>query len=152
MDEYDLNILRIVQQDNRQPTEKIAEKVSLSPSAVQRRLRRLRETGIIEANVSIVSPEAIGRKLIAIVEVSLQRERPLSGPQEEFKRLMISTPEVMQCYHITGEGDFVLIITAKDMEEYETLTRRLFIDNAAVRGYKTSIVMKRVKAGLTIPV
>ena len=64
---------------------------------------------------------------------------------------MLATPEVMQCYHVTGDVDFILIISASDMEDYEAITRRLFVDNPAVRGYKTSIVMKRVKCGLALP-
>jgi Lrp/AsnC family leucine-responsive transcriptional regulator len=152
MDSFDLKILNIVQHDNRLPTEKIANQVGLSSSAVQRRLKRLREDKIIEADVSIISPEAVGRRLIAIVEVTLQKERPLSPPMEEFKRLMLGLPEVMQCYHVTGEADFILIVTAKDMQEYEAFTRRVFIDNGSIRRFRTSIVMRRVKSGLTVPV
>jgi len=151
VDEYDVKILDIVQRDGRRPTERIAEEVGMSPSAVQRRLKRLRDTGIIEREVAIVSPEAIGRKLIAIVEVVMQRERPQSTPQNEFKRLMRASPEVMQCYHVTGEVDFILVITANDMDDYEAITRRLFVDNPTVRGYRTHVVMKRVKSGTAIP-
>jgi Lrp/AsnC family transcriptional regulator, leucine-responsive regulatory protein len=151
MDSYDLKILNMVQLDNKQPTEKIASKIGLSASAVQRRLTRLRDSGAIEAEVAIVSPEAVGRKLFAIVEVTMQRERPLSAPQDDFRRLMLTTPEVMQCYHVTGDVDFILIISASDMEDYEAITRRLFVDNPAVRGYTTSIVLKRVKYGLALP-
>jgi Lrp/AsnC family leucine-responsive transcriptional regulator len=151
MDSFDVKILNILQHDNRLPTERIAEQVGLSPSAVQRRLKRLREQGTIEAEVAVISPEAAGRKLIAIVEVTMQRERPLSASQNEFRRLMVATPEVMQCYHVTGNADFILIITAADIQEYEALTRRLFVDNPSVRGYNTSIVMRRVKTGMSIP-
>jgi Lrp/AsnC family transcriptional regulator, leucine-responsive regulatory protein len=151
MDSYDVKILNILQHDNRLPTERIAEQVGLSPSAVQRRLKRLREQGTIEAEVAVISPEAAGRKLIAIVEVTMQRERLLSASQNEFRRLMVATPEVMQCYHVTGNADFILIITATDIQEYEALTRRLFVDNPSVRGYTTSIVMRRVKAGMSVP-
>ena len=152
MDSFDVKILNIIQRDNRLPAEKIADQVGLSPSAVQRRLKRLRENGTIEAEVAIISPETAGRKLTAIVAVTLQREHPVSLPMEEFKRLMLATPEVMQCYHVTGEADFILIIAAKDIQEYEALTRRLFVDNPNVRGYSTSIVMKRVKSVTMVPV
>lgn len=151
MDLYDLRILEIMQRDNRQPTEKIAEEIGLSASAVQRRLKRLRDSGTIEADVSIVSPEAVGRKLFAIVEVSLQRERPLSATLGDFKRMMLITPEVMQCYHVTGEADFILMISARDIEDYEAIAGRLFIDNPVVRRYKTNIVMKRIKSKGVLP-
>ncbi|MDQ3743021.1 MAG: Lrp/AsnC family transcriptional regulator [Acidobacteriota bacterium] len=151
MDFYDLKILNILQHDARLTAEKIAERVGLSPSAIHRRVKRLREEGVIEAEVAVISPEAAGLKLTAIVEVTMQRERPLSRPQEEFRRLVLDTPEVMQCYHVTGNADFVLLVVTKDIQEYEALTRRLFVDNPNVRGYSTSIVMRRVKSGLTIP-
>ena len=151
MDSFDVKILDIVQRDNRLSTERIAERVGLSPSAVQRRLRRLREEGVIEAEVAVVSPEAVGRGLTAIVGLIIDKERPLSQALSEFKQLMLKTPEVTQCYDVTGEFDFIVIITARDMREYEALSRRLFIENPNVRRYKTSLVIRRVKSGTIIP-
>ncbi|MCI0487930.1 MAG: Lrp/AsnC family transcriptional regulator [Blastocatellia bacterium] len=151
MDSFDLKILSIVQRDNRLPTEKIASRVGLSPSAVQRRLKRLREERVIEADVAIVSPETIGRRLTVIVEVTLEQERPLSFVLDEFKKLMLAAPEVMQCYHVTGNADFILIIMAKDMQEYEAFTRRFFIENPSIRRFQTSVVVSKVKSGTAIP-
>ena len=152
MDSFDIKILEIVQRDNRLPTERIAEQVGLSPSAVQRRLKRLREDGIIEAEVAIVSPEAVGRKLIAFIEVIIDKERTLSRALTEFKNLMLGTPEVVQCYDVIGEADFIVIITARDMQEYEAISRRLFMQNQNVRRYKSSLVIRKVKSGTAIPV
>lgn len=151
MDSFDLKILDIVQRDNRLSTERIADRVGLSPSAVQRRLKRLREDGVIEAEVAVVSPEAVGRSLTAIVGLIIDKERPLSQALAEFKELMLSTAEVMQCYDVTGEFDFIVVITARDMREYEVLSRKLFIENPNVRRYKTSLVIRRVKSGTIIP-
>jgi Lrp/AsnC family leucine-responsive transcriptional regulator len=151
MDSFDVKILNIVQRDNRLPTEKIADRVGLSPSAVQRRLKRLREDGIIEADVAVISPEAVGRTLTAIVGVIIDKERPLSLALSQFKNLMLSTPEVMQCYDVTGEADFIVVITARDMQEYETISRKLFMENPNVRRYKTSLVVRRVKSDTIIP-
>ena len=151
MDSFDIKILNIVQSDNRLPAEKIANRIGLSPSAVQRRLKRLREEGIIEADVAVISPEAIGRTLTAIVGVIIDKERPLSLALTEFKNLMLATPEVMQCYDVTGEADFIVIITARDMQEYEVISRRLFMENPNVRRYKTSLVVRRIKSGTIIP-
>lgn len=151
MDSFDVKILNIIQRDNRLPTEKIADQVGLSPSAVQRRLKRLREDGIIEADVAIVSPEAVGRTLTAIVGVIIDKERPLLAALTEFNELMLSTPEVMQCYDVTGEFDFIVVITAKDMQEYELISRKLFMENPNVRRYKSSLVVRRVKSGAVVP-
>ena len=151
MDSLDLKILDIVQRDNRLSTERIAARVGLSPSAVQRRLKRLRDEGVIEAEVAVISPEAVGRTLTAIVGLIIDKERPLSQALAEFKELMLSSPEVMQCYDVTGEFDFIVVITAKDMREYEVISRRLFIENPNVRRYKSSLVIRRVKSGAVIP-
>jgi Lrp/AsnC family leucine-responsive transcriptional regulator len=150
MDSFDVKILNIVQRDNRLSAEKIAAQVGLSPSAVQRRLKRLRADGIIEADVAIISPEAAGRRLTAIVEVTVEQERPLMRVLEEFKRLARAAPEVMQCYHVTGNADFILVVTARDMQEYEAFTRRLFVENPNIRRFHTSIVVSRVKSGMMI--
>lgn len=151
MDSFDVKILNIIQYNNRLPTEKIAAQVGLSSSAVQRRLKRLRKNGVIEAEVAIVSPEATGRSLTAIVGVIIDKERPLSRALAEFKELMLNTPEVMQCYDVTGEDDFIVVITAKDMQEYEGISRKLFMENPNVRRYKSSLVIRRIKSGATIP-
>ena len=69
----------------------------------------------------------------------------------EFNELMLSTPEVMQCYDVTGEFDFIVVITAKDMQEYELISRKLFMENPNVRRYKSSLVVRRVKSGAVVP-
>jgi Lrp/AsnC family transcriptional regulator, leucine-responsive regulatory protein len=146
MDSFDIKILNIIQQDNRLSTERIAEQVGLSPSAVQRRIKRLREDGIITAEVAIVSPEATGRSFTAIVGVIIDKDRPLAQALSEFKKLMLSTPEVMQCYDVMGEFDFMVVIIVKDMQEYEALSRRLFMENPNIRRYKTSLAVRRIKS------
>ncbi len=151
MDSFDVKILNIIQQDNRLSTEKIADQVGLSSSALQRRLKRLREDRVIEAEVAIVSPEAVGRNLTAIVGVIIDKDRPLSLALSEFKRLMLNTPEVMQCYDVMGEFDFIVLISAKDMPEYEALSRKLFMENPNIRRYKSSLVIRRVKSETMIP-
>jgi Lrp/AsnC family leucine-responsive transcriptional regulator len=150
MDNFDRRILEALQANNLTPAERLAETVGLSPSAVQRRVNRLRASGVIAADVSIVDPAVAGRPMTFIVEVSLERES--AEAFEAFRRAMRAAPEVQQCYYVTGEGDFVLIITARDMNDYEQLTRRLFIEDSSIRRFRTSVVMRRVKASLAVPI
>src|SRR3546814_7803259 len=96
LDEFDRRLLALVQANARLTAEQLGERVGLSASACQRRLKRLRETGVIEAEIAVVAPEAVGRALTMIVEVSLEREHP--HIVEAFKKSMRATPEVMQCY------------------------------------------------------
>ncbi|MUZ74740.1 winged helix-turn-helix transcriptional regulator [Agrobacterium vitis] len=149
LDDADIALLDAVQQNNRLTSEELAEKVHLSPTACQRRLKRLRETGVIEGDVAIISQKAVGRHVTMIVLVSLERER--ADIIDRFKKAIRSTREVMIGYYVTGDADFILVITAKDMEDYEQFTRRFFYENADIKGFKTMVVMDRVKASFAFP-
>ncbi|ASP89474.1 Lrp/AsnC family transcriptional regulator (plasmid) [Sinorhizobium meliloti] len=149
LDRMDIALLQAVQQNNRLTSEELAEIVHLSPTACQRRLRRLRTEGVIESDVSIVSPKAVGRHITMIVLVSLERER--ADIVDRFKTAIRNTREVMIGYYVTGEADFMLVVTARDMEGYEQFTRRFFYENADIKGFKTMVVMDRVKAGFAFP-
>lgn len=150
MDGFDARLLRFLQHDNRLTAEELSDKVGLSPSACQRRLNKLRRTGVIEREIAVVSPEAVGRQLTMVVEVTLERERP--DIMDEFKRSMIATPEVMQCYYVTGDVDFILIVTARDMPHYERFTKQFFFANPNIRRFHTLVVMDRVKVGFYVPI
>ena len=150
MDAADRRILEIVQRNNRLPAERIAAQTGLSASAIQRRLKRLRGSGAIEADVSLVSPEAAGRGVTAVVEVTIG-ERPLHRVLADFARLMLATEEVQQCYHVTGRGDFLIVLTARDMNDFDALARKLFVDNPNVARFETSIVVRRVKSSTRLP-
>jgi len=151
MDDLDRKILDIVQRNNLLPAETIARQVGLSPSAVQRRLNRLRDSKVIERDVSTVSPEAVGRGFVAIVSIVLDSESPQI--RRQFARLIDETPEVMQCYYVTGEGtDFFLVVTARNMNDYHELMTRLTDQFPRIKRFSTNVVMERVKSGLTIPV
>ncbi|WP_244491489.1 Lrp/AsnC family transcriptional regulator [Bosea sp. Root381] len=143
LDAFDRAILRIIQRDAKTPQRKIAEAVNLSAAAVQRRIAAMESAGVVTKNVAIVEPDALGLGITAIVEVQLGDER--SKSVDAAKALFRDTPEVQQCYFATGGVSFVLIIVTADMRSYEQLTRRLFGDNEAVRGYRTLIALDRVK-------
>lgn len=150
LDEFDLAILRIVQRDNQTPQRQIGEAVNLSAPAVQRRLRRMEEAGVIRANVALVDPAKVGLGLTIFVEVELESER--IELIDEAKKTFASTPEVQQCYYVTGDADFVLLIQVATMADYEMLARRLFFANHNVKRFRTLIAMDRVKAMLEIAV
>lgn len=149
LDALDLKLLDLVQENNRLSAEQLSDRVGLSPSACLRRLRRLRDEGVIIADIAVIAPETVGRMLTMVVEVTLERERP--DILDDFKRSMRQTPEVMQCYYVTGETDFILIVTARDMRQYEAFTNKFFFENPHVRRFHTAVVMDCVKAGLKVP-
>lgn len=144
LDSFDRAILRIVQQDNKTPQRKIAEAVNLSAAAVQRRIAAMEDAGVIARNVALVDPDALGQAITAIVEVQLRDER--AATVDAAKALFRDTPDVQQCYFVTGGVSFVLVIVTRDMRSYEALTRRLFAENDVVERYRTLIALDRVKA------
>lgn len=150
LDETDRLLLAEVQIDNRQSIEALSEKVNASPSAVQRRLARLRASGVIEADISIVSPEAMGWPMTFIVEVGLERER--IDLLDAFRDTMRKLDEVQQCYYVTGNIDFILVVTTTDMRAYEDFSRRVFSENPNIRTYASHVVVDRVKNGRQVAV
>ncbi len=148
MDNKDLELLALVQKNARQTAESLGLEIGLSTPAVQKRLKKLRETGVIEKEIAVLSPPKLGRELTVIVEVKLVRESRLH--LDNFKRLMRNSPAVQQCYYTTGEADFVVIVVVADIKEYEAFTQEYFFDDSNVNGFTSSIVMDRVKVSLDI--
>ncbi|MFG1420750.1 Lrp/AsnC family transcriptional regulator [Roseixanthobacter liquoris] len=149
LDAFDLAILTILQKDNTTPQRTIGERVNLSAAAVQRRIKRMRESGVIADDVTILNPARVGQPLTLVVEVVVESER--IDLVDAAKANFVRCPEVQQCYYVTGDADFVLIVTVPTMADYEDLTRRLFFENSNIKRFRTLVVMDRVKAGLTVP-
>ncbi|MFD2204975.1 Lrp/AsnC family transcriptional regulator [Kiloniella antarctica] len=150
MDTFDYKILAQVQTDSRMTAERISEGVGLSPAAVQKRLKRLRDSGVIRAEVALLDPRKLGHPMTVITEVSLEREN--LNVLDAFKRRMRQAEEVQQCYYTTGEADFIIILLVRDIQHYEKFTREYFFGNSEISKFKTNIVMDQVKVGLKIPI
>lgn len=150
IDRIDANILALLQHNNRLTSDEIGKTAGLSATAVQRRLKKLRADGVIEADVSILQPKAVGRPISIVVMVTLERER--ADIVDRFKQSIRQTPEVMNGFYVTGDSDFLLIVTARSMEDYEQFTRRFFYENPDIKGFKTMVIMDRVKVGFSVPI
>lgn len=151
LDSFDKAILRLVQRDNKLPQRAIGEAVNLSAAAVQRRIAAMEAAGIIRANVALLDPAAAALTITSIVEVRLIDEH--AATVEAAKALFRATPEIQQCYYVTGGISFALVIVTIDMPAYEALTRRLFVENPAIESFRSLIALDRVKAetGVIIP-
>ena len=145
----DRTILRMLQANSRERLETIAAETGLSVATVQRRIRNLKANGTILAESALISPKAAGYAMTFLVFVELEHER--IDQIDAFRRKAKAEPQVQQCYYITGEADFALIALAKDMEDYEQLTHRLFFQDSNVKRFRTSVVMDRTKAGMDVP-
>lgn len=150
LDGHDIAILAILQRDNHTSQRAIGARVHLSAPAVQRRVRRLEDAGVVRANVSLLNPEKLGQRLTILANVDLESERV--DLIDEAKAAFMAEPAVQQCYYVAGETDFVLVLSVRSMADYEQLTRRLFFGNANVKRFRTFVAMDCVKVGLEIPI
>lgn len=148
MDDKDLEILKLMQRNARLTADTLSAKVGLSAPAVQKRLKRLRETGVIESEIAVLSPGKLGREMTVIVEVELEREN--RRYLDEFKQKMRQAPAVQQCYYATGKADFILIVVISGIKEYEDFTQEYFFDESNVSRFTSSVVMDRVKVSLDV--
>lgn len=147
-DELDKKLLKQLQQNNRISAEELGRMVNLSTSAVQRRLTRLRQDKIIEADISIISPKAIGSGVTCIVDVSMHLGS--SRVIDSFKLLMLGCDEVMQCYYVTGSLDFVVILNLADMQHYEDFSKKYLMDNPDVKQFYCHVVIDKVKVSYNV--
>jgi Lrp/AsnC family leucine-responsive transcriptional regulator len=150
LDSFDRKILAHYQYDTRTPAETIGAQVGLSATAVQRRLKRLREQGVIQAEVAVLAPSMLDQGVTCIVGVDLERES--AADIDHFKSRMATYAEVQQCYYVTGATDFFLVVLAKSMEAYEAFTRIAFLSDANIRSFTTHVVLDRAKVGLGVRV
>ncbi|MDA8586913.1 Lrp/AsnC family transcriptional regulator [Rhodobacteraceae bacterium] len=148
LDAADRVILDVLQHDATKSLDALSEACELSVPTVQRRLKRLRELNVIDREVAVIDPQKVGQLMSFIVMVEMERER--IDHLDAFRRAARAEPQVQQCYYVTGEADFCIICTAKDMGDFEALTQRLFFDNGNIRRFRTSVVMDRSKVGLAV--
>lgn len=142
LDQFDRALLDRLRVDNQTPARVLAEQVGLSESAVLRRVRRLRKTGVIVADVSIVHPAVLGTPLTIHVLVSLEREG--AAALDAFERKLRGRNEVRRAWYVIGEADFVLLLRVSSMEAYERFAREVFHDDPNVRGFRTVVALREV--------
>lgn len=140
LDKIDLKILEILQKDGRITNQKLAEEVSLSPSSCLQRMRRLEQEGVIQSYHATLNLGSIARHIMCIATVSLRNHT-----QEEFnafESLIKAIPEVVECYTVSGESDFLLRILCPDMNRYVEINDQLVGDNRYQVTINSYVVMK----------
>ncbi|MEC5398902.1 Lrp/AsnC family transcriptional regulator [Uliginosibacterium sp. H1] len=147
-DATDLRILELLQDDASLSNQSLAERVHVSPATCLRRVKRLEEAGIIERRVAILSPDALGAGLTAIVEVTLDHQA--AEMLAKFEARASSVPAVQQCYRVSGGPDFVLVVQVRDMEAYHRFANEVLNSDANVRTVRSFFSVKRAKFGTAI--
>jgi Lrp/AsnC family leucine-responsive transcriptional regulator len=143
LDKVDRKILNLLQKDNQMPTRVLADKVHISQPTCLRRIRELREAGIISADVSLVDPFELGYGMLAFLEVSLNEQS--DEHMQEFEARMNKEAEVMQCYFVSGDYDYFLVVHVVDMDAYYQFVRRAISGSSNVRHFQSRFPMKRAK-------
>ena len=153
IDDIDLRLLNQLQLDASLTNIELAERAHTSPPTCLRRVKRLREAGLIERQIAVLSPDklapVLGHGLCVIVEITLDRQ----GAEllDAFERRVAGEPLVQQCYRVSPGPDFVLVVHALDMPDYLNLAQRLFTSDANVRNVKAFFSIKRSKFGASLP-
>ncbi|MGI9134664.1 MAG: Lrp/AsnC family transcriptional regulator [Rhodoferax sp.] len=153
LDKTDLQLLALLQRDASLGNQALAARVHTSAPTCLRRVRRLREAGLIERQIAVLQPERLaqqlGHGLTAVVEVALERQDVAA--LEQFEARACAEATVQQCYRVSPGPDFVLVVHAAHMPDYQALTQRLFTQDANVRNVKAFFSVKRSKFGAELP-
>jgi Lrp/AsnC family transcriptional regulator, leucine-responsive regulatory protein len=149
-DEIDRKILRRLQVNNRISNQDLAVEVGLSPPACLGRVRRLREEGVITADVSVVAPDAVGLPVSVLVRIAL--ERPREDLLQAFERKLRDLPQVLQCWCVAGNVDFVLLVCATSIEEYQRFARTVLASELNIKSYASDVVLAATKTTYALPI
>ena len=153
LDEVDLRLLDALQQDASRTNQQLALDTHLSPPTCLRRVQRLRQSGVIERQIALLSPDRLapmlGHGLQALIEVSLDRQDAAS--LDAFEARAVADDAVQQCWRVSPGPDFILVVIARDMPDYHALAQRLFNADANVRNVKAFFSVKRAKFDPRLP-
>lgn len=149
IDRIDRNILTQLQQDGRITNNDLAQQVGLSPSPCLRRVKALEEAGVIRRYVALVDPAAIDLSVNVFVSVTLERQA--EERLEAFEAAVVRWPEVVECYLMTGESDYLLRVVVSDLAAYERFLKDHLTRVPGVASIKSSFALKQVRYNTALP-
>lgn len=143
LDEIDRKLLNILQLNSRITIRELSEKLHLSTTPIHERIKKLEKIGLIKEYLTLIEPKLIGKKLIVYISVSLQEHS--KSAIEEFEKQMKSLDEVMECYYISGNSDFLLKVHCNDMEDFHSFLTNKFSIIKNMTQFVSSFVMSESK-------
>jgi Lrp/AsnC family leucine-responsive transcriptional regulator len=149
LDGTDRKILSELQADGRLSNQELAERVALSPSPCLRRVRALERAGVIRRYAAVLDPSQIGLGLLAYVSVKLEKRGKM--PVDQFTRAVESWPEVIACYSMTGDMDYLMRVQVEDLEHYSRFIMDKLLKQPGVIDIRTNFVLERVKETTALP-
>ena len=142
LDKTDRKILAILQNDGRITNAELAKRIGLSPSACLRRVQRIEESGVISAYVALVQQEAVGRPSSIFVEVTLKSQSEES--LRAFERAVVTCPDIMECYLISGDADYLIRVVAADTQDYERIHKQHLTRLPGLARIRSSFAMRAI--------
>jgi len=149
LDAVDRRILAVLQKQARISNIDLAEQVGISPSPCWRRVKTLEDSGVIAKHVSLVDPAAVGLPVSVFIQVTLERQ--IETALETFEQTVLARPEVMECYLMTGDSDYLLRVVVADLSAYERFLMDHLTRLNGVASIKSSFALKQVKYGTALP-
>ena len=153
LDNIDLQLLAQLQTNTALSNQELAEQVHVSPPTCLRRIKRLKEAGLIEREIAVLSTDKLatefGHGLTAVVEITLDRQD--QAALEAFEQRVAPIDAVQQCYRVSPGPDFCLVVHAANMPDYLALSQQLFTADTNVRNVKSFFSIKRSKFGARVP-
>ncbi len=143
LDAIDLRLLDLLQIDASRSNQDLAAAANVSPATALRRVRRLVDAGVIERQIALVSPLAVGAGLTALAEITLDRQG--AEHLDAFEAIAVADPGVQQCYRVSPGPDFMVVLRVADMAGYHLLAQRLFTQPAKVRNLHAFFAVTRAK-------
>ena len=151
LDEKDARILEILQKDGRTANVDLARAVELTPSATSERVRKLEERGLIKGYTALLDPRALGLGLVAFIFMRVDDPEDLIGRAEGTAEALSALPSVLELHHLAGEDCFLVKVRARDTDDLYRILRDEFGRFKAIKGTRTTIVLKTVKETTVLP-
>lgn len=148
LDKTDLKILQVLQDNGRLTNVELAERVALSPSPCLRRLKQLEESGIIRCYAALLNPCQIALGLQAFIRVRVNKNKK---SRNEFNRAVQRWPQVLNCFALTGESDYILQAFFSDMNAFSYFVLETLLATPGVEDAKSSFVLKEIKSSTILP-
>ncbi len=149
LDETNLRILDLIQQDGRMTNAKLAERLSLSETPCWRRLKRLEEAGLITGYQANLDRKQLGLGVMAFVQLSCSEHH--AETVQEFEEIVKGSPNILSCHNTTGDDDFLLIISARDLEDYSRFVDRVLRRLPGVTNIRSNLSLREVKSTNRLP-
>ncbi|MBS9477768.1 Lrp/AsnC family transcriptional regulator [Ancylobacter radicis] len=150
VDALDRRILAALQEDAHITMEKLAALVGLSPSPCARRVRNLEAVGIIKRYVAVVDQDKVGLPVSVFASIKLERQR--EDELDRFEKAIARWPEIVECYLMTGQRDYLLRIVVKDLPAYEAFLKRTLTRLDGVASIESSFALSQVKHAQGLPI